>query len=1535
MVFAKRRSSHRKRSTQHEVRQRRSFERLEERLLLVHGPTFLPDGSVEIGLDDTFDQFGFQPAVFQAYDATPANGTDDALASFSIFDTGASVVTFGATDQVLFDLLGTVGIPIGVECGAIAEAVGGLSLVGHISRPGTVLVDGLHVSSLTFDNDGFPVFDLGFNDPESSAVADPSPTSGSFRAASDLSSVDDTYNGSFLAFTTGVSRGAVREVIDYDGATRGFQFTAPFSEAPSAGDRFVLIADETPFVGTNDTGIIEDTTPAADQFQGDTSLLTLDNAYEGLFLQFTSGNLAGEMQQITDYIGATRTFFFADPYSAAPGEDTFRILQINTTPAAIAPDIQGFVGTQAGTPPARCPDPASPTLPTLAGTPMLNPSTQHPSGLAVNIRPFGAFLDFSDFAGFEGLVIPVPDVQFQDPGLGIPHDPACLENDGAAFRNICTETIRVPLSFVGAEVDEVGQMTEAFNPVQKVTVRHVNPVTGDLVERTDQVFLFDTGAQLSVISTAQAVAFGLDLNSPEDTISVQTAGGVITDLPGYRIESISIPTDNGKTLTFKNVWVFVVDAAAGLLDGIMGMNLFNNASAMLYDPFHSDGAVLELSYFTEHLFDFPFAEIIEIEPNQAPASATPLRPGEFGSGELINGDEVDFWASPGANAGDLVFAYVDPQRSNSSRDATLTVIDRELGILGSDDNDGPGPAPVVAGVAVPTGLAGTVFYEVREAGDDTISEYQIFAAVVDSQDAADEGETGIGANDTRETAVPISRALMNGELGSAVGSGDVDFYRLLAAEGTRIVVMMDNDPDKDGALTATSVSILDPNGTEIFPATTGDGDGNATAAGAVIQAPFAGEYRIRIAESPSGTDNDYRFVAQVLDGGLELLSGNLVFSAEARQAEAEQTVAEYEQALSDCLGDIFCEIDVITDYQVRLLEAAESLAESATVMTLAHTISGSAMPTFVNIGNDLGLSLTADAMSESDGVITATVRRSDTAGDLTVVLEVDDDSEATVVESVVIPDGQRVSAPFTIEARDDMDLDGSQFVKMTASTSGYEPGVVSFEVTDFESLTLSITDDSVSEGGSTGATVTRTDLTGDLEIMLLSSDTSKATVVETIVIADGQLTSPSFAINTENDASPDGDRNVTITASAPGYQDSADSLDVLDDDNARTMVRIEGGDLKIESADGVTDSNDQLTISRSAVDLIFSDPTRQIGSEVDGAAGNGTNELRVPLSAFTGQILIDSSNGDDLIIVDATVDASLATAMAFRGGAGRDGLEVHGAELDLQLSHISELDRINISGSGSNTLRITKAAAMDNVDGPTDMLVVESDADDTLEFDDGWSLTGTRVVDGQFFRVIEHGDAALHLAGPRGWQNPLNGLDANIDQFVTSNDALVIINEINDPTVLGENGLLVDPATLTPFPDLLFDVDGNGFGTPADVLKVINFLNSVTDAESEDAAALRFSATLPPTFGGSPSRSTPERQVRNERLKARLESEQFVLPDRPMDDSVTPHRVPRRRAVKLLELTDAALPFSDGLDQLIDQLAADINTERQKGGKTG
>ena len=78
--------------------------------------------------------------------------------------------------------------------------------------------------------------------------------------------------------------------------------------------------------------------------------------------------------------------------------------------------------------------------------------------------------------------------------------------------------------------------------------------------------------------------------------------------------------------------------------------------------------------------------------------------------------------------------------------------------------------------------------------------------------------------------------------------------------------------------------------------------------------------------------------------------------------------------------------------------------------------------------------------------------------------------------------------------------------------------------------------------------------------MLSSDDTSEATVPAMVTIPDGQESVP-FTITAVDDSELDGTQTVTITASADGFDQGNDSVDVVDDDvPAVDYVTIDDGD---------------------------------------------------------------------------------------------------------------------------------------------------------------------------------------------------------------------------------------------------------------------------------------------------------------------------------------------------------------------------------------
>lgn len=365
------------------------LEQFETRQLLTLPPT------LTIPLVPELDQFGDQILIVQGFDLPERS-------ALGIFDTGASAVTFAATDQEVFAGIEAGPIPIKVPGGAAAGGIGG-EIVGDVSEPGIIYSDGMHAFDLSFDDFGFPQFN------------------------------------------------------------------------------------------------------------------------------------------------------------------------ITLSPSAIeTPGIQAFVGTE-----------SSPLLPTITGTPALQPSPKYPSGAAARISMQGAKIDFSDI--FPDLIIPFPDLFYTNPGATIETDP----NDTTVY-----EPFTLPLIPFGGD--------NFANPGDLITDTNLYLIPGitsvmDTVTSIPGNFLFDTGAQLSVISTDMALSLGLDLDNPTTSIDVQGVAGNET-VPGFTITKLVIPRMDGGLLELTDVPIYVLDVAPGI-DGIFGMNLLNVANEFIFDPHNADGPRLTIEYF--------------------------------------------------------------------------------------------------------------------------------------------------------------------------------------------------------------------------------------------------------------------------------------------------------------------------------------------------------------------------------------------------------------------------------------------------------------------------------------------------------------------------------------------------------------------------------------------------------------------------------------------------------------------------------------------------------------------------------------------------------------------------------------------------------------------------------------------------------------------------------------------------------------------------------------------------------------------------
>jgi hypothetical protein len=111
-------------------------------------------------------------------------------------------------------------------------------------------------------------------------------------------------------------------------------------------------------------------------------------------------------------------------------------------------------------------------------------------------------------------------------------------------------------------------------------------------------FMFDTGAQVTVISRTIASGLHLNLNSPDFPVEITDVTGEVTIAPGFFIDSLVIPAD-GEWLEYTNVPVVALNVNSpegGILDGIIGMNLFVDLNFVINGGGFSDVPTLEFEH---------------------------------------------------------------------------------------------------------------------------------------------------------------------------------------------------------------------------------------------------------------------------------------------------------------------------------------------------------------------------------------------------------------------------------------------------------------------------------------------------------------------------------------------------------------------------------------------------------------------------------------------------------------------------------------------------------------------------------------------------------------------------------------------------------------------------------------------------------------------------------------------------------------------------------------------------------------------------
>ncbi len=320
--------------------------------------------------------------------------------------------------------------------------------------------------------------------------------------------------------------------------------------------------------GILDTGAAPLTFSASDQatFTANGNPIPISGSAQTNGLDGVGGTITGQVSQ-------PGTILVDGIHAISLGYDQFGFPEYTTNfngQSASTPGIQAFIGTPSG----------SSLLPAVTGTPIFNPSSVNPAGLAALVNLQGGTQNLSNI--YPGLAINQPDLNFVSPSTVL------------TAQTGTTAPVTIPLSLLGA--DNYGhagnQITVSPTPVDTSV-----SVIDNGLRQSNKEFLFDTGSQVTIISTALARALHINMTRPTTNYMIEGAGGTISSVPGFILTSLTVSTTGGGTLRFTNVPVSVLNIAPGI-DGVLGMNLFNRGAQMLYNPYASGGASLSVSFYT-------------------------------------------------------------------------------------------------------------------------------------------------------------------------------------------------------------------------------------------------------------------------------------------------------------------------------------------------------------------------------------------------------------------------------------------------------------------------------------------------------------------------------------------------------------------------------------------------------------------------------------------------------------------------------------------------------------------------------------------------------------------------------------------------------------------------------------------------------------------------------------------------------------------------------------------------------------------------
>jgi uncharacterized repeat protein (TIGR01451 family) len=344
----------------------------------------------------------------------------------------------------------------------------------------------------------------------------------------------------------------------------------------------------------------------------------------------------------------------------------------------------------------------------------------------------------------------------------------------------------------------------------------------------------------------------------------------------------------------------------------------------------------------------------------------------------------------------------------------------------------------------------------------------------------------------------------------------------------------------------------------------------------------------------------------------------------------------------------------------------DTLVERTNSYTVTAAAAGFA-PASVSVSvedNDrpaVSLSLTSRTVSEGAGpnATTATLTRSPvTSRAVTVAMVSGDPNAVRVPTSVVIP-ANGASVSFPVAAVDNAIVDGSRVVTLGGSVldsvtgsavAEIAPDVLTVTDNDGPTLIVFLEDEVVPEGRSPatrGSVLRNTSTESTLTVNLASSVVSEARVPASVTIPAG-TNRVDFEVASVNDGVSDGNRTVTITATAPGFTTGTTQLVVSDADRPDLVVSriqipaesVTGGQVavafRVENRGVVASTNPIVQRAYLSSDNVLGNDTLAAQITHEGAIAAGgfidqTLNLRLPDQPGAYYVILQADSTDRVV----------------------------------------------------------------------------------------------------------------------------------------------------------------------------------------------------------------------------------------------------------------------------------------------------------------